>query len=404
MKRGPLAIVFVYVVVELLGMSLILPLLPFYAQQFAASPILIGLLGAANALAQVIGAPFIGRLSDRYGRRPLILLGTLATAAGFVMLGFARSLWLVFASRILDGLLGGNVALAQAYITDVTDEKNRAKGLGAIGAAFGIGFIVGPAVGGLLARWGVAVPSFAAAGLALVNFAWVLAALPESLSAERRAALKLNPSPPVSAAAMLAAMRRPVVGPLLHTRLFYALAFGVFQASFALWASQRLGLTAQTTAYVLAYVGFLSVLVQGLAIGPLTRRFSERTLIVAGLAILGASLLAWGFVPNLALLLVVTVPTAFAAGVLNVALTSALTKATAREDVGGTLGLATALQSLTGIVAPLLGGLLLQKVGTWSLGVFAAVILAWLATFAVRRVRPAPASPAAVAPLTAPAA
>ncbi|HSV92603.1 MAG TPA: MFS transporter, partial [Desulfobacterales bacterium] len=228
--------------------------------------------------------------------------------------------------------------------------------------------------------------------------AWVLAALPESLSAERRAALKLNPSPPVSAAALLAALRRPVVGPLLHTRLFYALAFGVFQASFALWASQRLGLTVQTTAYVLAYVGFLSVLVQGFAIGPLTQRFSGRTLIVAGLAVLGASLLAWGFVPNLALLLVVTVPTAFAAGVLNVALTSALTKATAREDVGGTLGLATALQSLTGIVAPLLGGLLLQEVGTWSLGVLAAAILAWLATFALRHVRPAPALAAMRAP------
>ncbi len=395
MKRGPLAIVFVYVVVELLGMSLILPLLPFYAQQFAASPILIGLLGTANALAQVIGAPFIGRLSDRYGRRPLILLGTLATAAGFVMLGFARSLWLMFASRILDGLLGGNVALAQAYITDVTDEKDRARGLGAIGAAFGIGFIIGPAAGGLLARWGVAVPSFAAAGLALVNFVWVLAALPESLSAERRAALKLNPAPPISVAALLAALRRPVVGPLLHTRLFYALAFGVFQASFALWASRRLALTAQTTAYVLAYVGFLSVLVQGFAIGPLTKRFSERTLIVAGLAVLGVALFAWGFVTNLALLLVVTVPTAFAAGVLNVALTSALTKATARDDVGGTLGLATALQSLTGIVAPLLGGLLLQEVGTWSLGVFAAAILALLAAFAVRRVRPAPALAAA---------
>ena len=390
MKRGPLAIVFVYVVVELLGMSLILPLLPYYAQQFAASPILIGLLGTANALAQVIGAPIIGRLSDRYGRRPLILLGTLATAAGFVMLGFARWLWLMFASRILDGLLGGNVALAQAYITDVTDEQNRARGLGTIGAAFGIGFIIGPAAGGLLARWGVAVPAFAAAGLALVNFAWVLAALPESLTAERRAALKLNPAPPVTAGALAAALRRPVLGPLLHARLFYALAFGVFQASFALWASRRLGLEAQSTAYVLAYVGLLSVLIQGFAIGPLAKRYSERTLIVAGILVLAASLAAWGFVPNLWLLLVVTAPTAFAAGVLNVALTSALTKATAREDVGGTLGLATALQSLTGIVAPLLGGLLMQEVGTWSLGVFGAVVLAWLAVFAARRIRPAP--------------
>jgi len=390
MKRGPLAIVFVYVVVELLGMSLILPLLPYYAQSLSASALLVGLLGTSNALAQVIGAPIVGRLSDRFGRRPLILVGALATAAGFVLLGFARSLPLLFASRVLDGLLGGNVALAQSYITDVTDEKARAKALGIIGAAFGIGFVIGPAAGGFLSRWGVAVPAFAAAALALVNFVWVLVALPESLTPERRAALAVSPRPPVTAAALLAELRRPVVGPLLTPRLFYALAFGIFQSSFALWASRRLGLEAQQTAFVLTYVGVLSVLVQGLAIGPLTRRFTERTLIVAGIPILGASLLGWAFVPNDPLQLAVLAPTALSAGVLNVALTSTLTKAVARDDVGGTLGLATALQALTGIASPAIGGLLLQAIGPWSLGALAAVILAGLAVFAACRVRPEP--------------
>ena len=392
MKRGALPILFVYVVIELLGMSLILPLLPYYARSFSASALLVGLLGTSNALAQVLGAPLIGRLSDRFGRRPLILVGALATAVGFVMLGFAQSLWLMFASRVLDGLLGGNVALAQAYITDVTDEKARAKSLGIIGAAFGIGFIIGPAAGGFLSRWGVAVPAFAAAGLALVNFVWVLAALPESLTPERRAELAVNPRPPVTAAALLGELRRPVVGPLLTSRLFYALAFGIFQSSFALWAAARLRLEVQQTAYVLAYVGVLSVLVQGVAIGPLTRRFSERTLIIAGLPILGASLLAWAFVPNVALLLVVLAPMALSAGVLNVALTSSLTKAVARDDVGGTLGLAASLQALTGIAAPAIGGLLLQQVGGWSLGVLGALILAGLAVFAARTIRaPVPA-------------
>ena len=391
MKRQPLAILFVYVVVELLGFSLVLPLLPYYAQQFVASPLLIGLLGTSNALAQMIGAPFIGRLSDRWGRRPLLLVGTAASLVGFVMLGLAKSLPLIFASRILDGLLGGNLALAQAYITDVTDEKSRAKSLGILGAAFGIGFIIGPAAGGLLSRWGYWVPAFAAAGLSLVNFVWVLAALPESLTAERRAELAVRPRPPVTAGALVAALRRPLVGPLLHTRLFYSLAFGIFQASFALWALKRLGFASQSTGYVLAYVGLLSVLVQGLAMGRLTSRFSERTLIIAGLALLAASLLAWGFVPNLWLLLVVLAPTALAAGVLNVALTSALTKASSREDVGGTLGIAASLQSLTGVVSPVLGGFLLERVGSWSLGVLAALITAWLATFAVRHIREAPA-------------
>lgn len=397
MKRGALPILFVYVVIELLGMSLILPLLPYYARSLSASALLVGLLGTSNALAQVLGAPLVGRLSDRFGRRPLILVGALATAVGFVMLGFARSLWLMFASRVLDGLLGGNVALAQAYITDVTDEKDRAKSLGIIGAAFGIGFVIGPAAGGFLSRWGVAVPAFAAAGLAFVNFVWVLAALPESLTPERRAELAVNPRPPVTASALLAELRRPVVGPLLTTRLFYALAFGIFQSSFALWAAARLRLEVQQTSFVLAYVGVLSVLVQGLAIGPLTRRFTERTLILAGLPLLGASLLAWAFVPNVALLLVVLAPMALSAGVLNVALTSSLTKAVARDDVGGTLGLATSLQALTGIAAPALGGLLLQQVGGWSLGALGALILAGLSVYAARGIR-APAAAAAAAP------
>jgi MFS transporter, DHA1 family, tetracycline resistance protein len=396
MKRGALPILFVYVVIELLGMSLILPLLPYYAQSYSASALLVGLLGTSNALAQVLGAPLVGRFSDRFGRRPLILIGALATAVGFVMLGFARSLWMIFASRVLDGLLGGNVALAQAYITDVTEEEDRARSLGIIGAAFGIGFIIGPAAGGFLSRWGVAVPAFAAAGLALLNFIWVLAALPESLTPERRAALVLNPRPPLTAAALVTELRRPVVGPLLTTRLFYAFAFGIFQSSFALWASQRLGLAAQQTAYVLAYVGLLSVLVQGIAIRPLTRRFTERTLIVAGLIILAASLASWAFVPNLILLLVVLAPMALSAGVLNVAITSTLTKAVVREDVGGTLGLATALQGAASVAAPAVGGLLLQDVGGWSLGVLGAAVLAGLAVFAAAAIRaPKPAAAAA---------
>jgi DHA1 family tetracycline resistance protein-like MFS transporter len=383
-KTGPLPILFVYVVVELLGYSLILPLLPYYAKTFGGAPLLIGLLGASNAVAQIIGAPFIGRLSDRYGRRPLLILGLAASLVGFVMLGLARSLALIFLSRIVDGLLGGNIALAQAYITDVTDEKSRAKGLGMIGAAFGIGFIIGPALGGWLSQWGYAVPAFLAAGLCLVNLIWVLAALPESLTAERRAALAMQPRPPVTAGALFAALRRPKVGPLLHTRLFYSLAFGLFQSSFALWALYRLGLQPQSTGYILAYVGLLAVLTQGLAIGRLTARFSEKQLALGGVVVMTVALLAWGFVPNVPLLLVVLAPLALAGGTLNVVLSSLLTKSVSPDEVGGTLGLAAATQSLTGVIAPTAGGLLIQEVGPWSLGVVGALIMAWLISFVWR--------------------
>jgi len=383
-KPSPLAILFVYVVVELLGYSLILPLLPYYARTFGGSPILIGLLGASNAVAQIIGAPLIGRLSDRFGRRPLLIVGLAASLLGFILLGLARSLAVIFLSRVVDGFLGGNIALAQAYITDVTDEKNRARGLGIIGAAFGIGFIIGPAAGGFLSRWGYAVPAFAAAGLAMINLVWVLVSLPESLTPERRAALAIRPRPPITAQALFQALRRPKVGPLLHIRLFYALAFGIFQSNFALFVLYRLGLQSQSTGYILAYVGLLAVLVQGLAIGRLTARFAEKQLIFGAVAVMAVSLLAWGFTPSVPLLLVVLAPLALAGGTLNTVLNSLLTKSVSPDEVGGALGLSAALQSLSGVVAPALGGLLIQEIGPWSLGVVSALVMAWQVSFVWR--------------------
>jgi DHA1 family tetracycline resistance protein-like MFS transporter len=383
-KRSPLPILFVYVIVELLGYSLILPLLPYYARTFGGTPLLIGLLGTSNAVAQIIGAPFIGRLSDRFGRRPLLILGISASLVAFVMLGLARSLTVILISRVVDGLLGGNIALAQAYITDVTDEKSRAKGLGIIGAAFGIGFIIGPATGGLLSQWGYAVPAFAAAGLCVLNLIWVLLSLPESLTAERRAALAMRPRPPITARALFEALRRPKVGPLLHTRLFYGLAFGLFQANFALFALYRLGLQSRSTGYILAYVGLLAVLVQGLAIGRLTARFAEKQVVLAGVAVMATALLAWGFTPNVPVLLVVLAPLALAGGTLNTVLNSLLTKSVSPDEVGGTLGLSAALQSLSGVIAPVAGGLLIQEIGPWSLGVVGALIMAWLISFVWR--------------------
>ena len=197
MKNTRLLTIFLIVFIDLLGFSLILPLLPYYAESYGATPTVVGLLVASYAAAQLFGAPLLGRLSDRFGRRPVLLLSVAGTSAGFLLLGFADPLgrWLaglvapnaanafiiglLFLSRILDGLTGGNITVAQAYITDVTDEQNRAKGLGLIGAAFGLGFIIGPAAGGALSRFGYNLPAFVAAGVSLINFLMILTLLPE---------------------------------------------------------------------------------------------------------------------------------------------------------------------------------------------------------------------------------
>lgn len=414
-SRSPrLASVFLVVFVDLLGFSLILPLLPYYAEAYGAGAALIGLLVAAYAAAQFIGAPILGRLSDRVGRRPVLLVSIAGTLVGFLIMGFAPAiaeglaaplglartaglvLALLFLSRLLDGLTGGNISVAQAYIADITDEKNRARGLGLIGAAFGLGFIIGPAVGGSLATFGYNAPAFAAAALAALNLIMVFLFLPESLNAERRLELKNRPRASFSFSALREALRRPQLGPLLQVRLFFGLGFAMFQTIFVLFAQARLGLDVQTTGFVLTYVGVLAVVVQGGGIPMLTRRVDEVRLIVVSLGIMAVALFGWALTPTLAALVVVVTPLAIAGGILNTVINSAISKAVERDEVGGTLGLSAALESLSRIIAPIVGAWLLQDVGAWAPGVVCGVLLAWTTVFAIRRVSSRPIAPTPV--------
>ncbi len=210
--------------------------------------------------------------------------------------------------------------------------------------------------------------------------------LPESLSPERRADARRNPGTRFSFRLLGEALQRPCVGPLLQISLLYSLAFTLFQSNFALYAKTRLALDVQATSFVLTYVGILSVLVQGFAIGKLTARFRERRLIFTGTIVLALALLGWAFAPNVWTLLVVLAPTALAAGVLNTVLASQLTKVVRREETGGTLGLSASLQTFAQIVAPGLGGVLLENVGTWSIGVLGALIMAWTISFTRHKV------------------
>ncbi|MGQ9586281.1 MAG: MFS transporter [Anaerolineae bacterium] len=385
--RRALTLLFLFVFVDVLGFSLILPLLPYYADSFGATPTVVGFLLGANALTQLIGAPILGRLSDRYGRRPLLILSIAGTVVSFVLLGLARSLWMLFLSRILDGLLGGNISLAQAYITDVTNDKDRARGLGLIGAAFGLGFIFGPALGGTLSAGGnYALPAFAAAGLAFVNLLGVLVWLPESLPPEERAAWADSPRAAVTAQALWEALGRSCVGPLLQTQLFVALAFSTFETIFSLFAQKRLALDARATSYVLTYVGVLVVLVQGVGIRWLSSRFRDKQLVFGGAALLAVSLLAWALTPTLPVLLVVLAPLAVASGTLRVAVSSALTKSVYPEEVGGTLGLAASLNSLARVISPTVGGFLLGSVGPAAPGILGALLMAWVVYYVWRAV------------------
>ena len=362
------------VFIDLLGFSLILPLLPYYAKTFNANQTTTGILIASYAVMQLIGAPILGRLSDRFGRRPILLLSVFGTFLGFLLLGFANALWMLFASRIIDGLTGGNLSVAQAYISDVTDAKNRSKGLGMIGAAFGLGFIIGPVTGGLLSQWGYAVPAFAAATISFLNLILIYAWLPESLTEEKRSQMT-EKRPAITLNALLVAFQRPFTGSILITRFFFGLAFAIFQTIFSLYALAKFNLTARDTGFVLTYVGVLSVIVQGFLVGRLTNRFREDTLITASVVLMGVSLLGWALAPSLLWLYIIMTPTALSGGLLNTLLSSTLTKAVEPQEIGGILGLSAAVESSTRVIAPILGGILLQQIGTWAPGAFGAVVM-----------------------------
>jgi DHA1 family tetracycline resistance protein-like MFS transporter len=403
-KTARLINIFLVVFVDLLGFSLILPLLPYYAERFGATPAVIGLLTASYAAASLVGAPFMGRLSDRFGRRIILLLSVAGTFIGFLLLAFAEPighslaslaastainifvLGVLFLSRSVDGLTGGNITVAQAYISDVTDDKNRAKGLGLIGAAFGLGFIIGPAVGGLLSKYGYGVPALVAAGLSFLNLISIFFFLPESLSEERRLAIRDQKRPPLTIKALGVALNRPRVGPLLHVRFFFALAFSMFQSIFSLYAAFKLHLTSQATGYVLAYVGVLSVLIQGVGVGLITKRFRENPIIITSMWLMLFGLAGWAITPNLPVLLIVMLPLAMGGGMLNTVINSAISKAVSRQEIGGTLGISTSLESVSRVIAPSAGGFLLQNLGAWAPGVISALLMVWAILFTYRRI------------------
>ena len=284
---------------------------------------------------------------------------------------------MLFVSRIIDGLTGGNLSIAQAYITDVTDAKSRSQGLGLIGAAFGIGFIIGPVAGGVLSQWGYAVPAFTAAGISFANLILIYAWLPESLTKEMREKMP-EKRPAVTPGALLSALRRPFTGSLLITRFFFGLAFAILQTIFSLYALLKFNLNARDTGFVLAYVGVLSVITQGFLVGRISNKVRDDILIITCVGVMALTLLGWGFAPSLPILLLIMAPNSMAGGILTTMLSSTLTKAVAPHEIGGILGLSASIESSTRIIAPTLGGFLLQQVGTWAPGLAGAIIMSGL--------------------------
>ena len=360
MKKSPLVILFVTVFIDLIGFGIVLPLLPFYAEHFGANALLVGLLSTSFSLMQFLFAPVWGRLSDRVGRRPVILMGLLGSSISYLTFGLAQSLPILFLSRILAGIAGANISTAQAYIADSTPPEQRAKGMGLIGAAYGLGFTVGPAIGGLLSQYGYAIPAFFASALALANFgaAWWL--LPES---RNRSGQPHQAERGLNWQRLRTGLQHPELGIFLILFFIATFAFANLEATFALMTARKFGFDARANGYLFAYIGVLITIVQGGLTGRLARRFGEKRLISVGLfcMIFGLGLLPYS--PGLKSLLLVLVVLVGGHGATNPSVSSLISQSASTEDQGGILGVAQSLASLARILGPVWGGFTFDAFG-----------------------------------------
>jgi len=374
-KRSPLLPIFLIVLADILGLTIILPLLPFYAEKLGASPTAVGLLVSAYAFCQLLSGPFLGRWSDRVGRKPLLIVSQLGSFASRLLLAGAGSLWLVYAARIIDGLTAGNLVIAQAYISDVTEPENRTRSFAIIGISFGIGFLVGPAISGALSGFGLAVPILLSAALSGLSILATIFLLPDT-----RPTVEEGPSGPAGRRLSLLGwsqyaeyFARPGLSRLLLEFFCFVMAFATFTGGLALFLERRLTwhghpFGAREVGFVFAYAGFLGILVQSF-LGKLVRRFGEPWLVAAGFGSMAVGYGLLAGVHDLPLLLVAGVFSSFGTGVLRPALTSQVTQAVARNEQGVVLGLNTSLQSVAQIVGPAIAGLLIDHrlLGAWAL-------------------------------------
>jgi MFS transporter, DHA1 family, tetracycline resistance protein len=380
MKKTPLLLIFLIVFIDLLGFGIVIPILPQYAlSEFKTSEFTVGLLVSSFSLMQLLFTPLWGRLSDRYGRKPILIVGLICTVASYMLFGFAHSIILLFASRLLGGIGGANISAAQAYIADVTPVQERAKGMGLIGAAFGLGFVFGPVIGGLLSRYGYAMPGFAAAGLSFVALMGAIFLLPES----RQVGTEPATTRGFSVAAFAKAFRRPVVGLMLA--LFFLITFGYanIYATFPILATRRFGYGDHEVGYLFGYLGLIGAITQGGLIRVLSKRFNERALFLTSAVFMMAGLAAIPLSSSTLVLHLVLTVLALGSGVITPMCLGMISRNADPREQGGILGMNQALGALGRTLGPVWGTFAFQSFGpvwpffTGGIVMFAVVVIAW---------------------------
>ena len=360
------------VALDMVGFGIVAPILGRYADRFGASGLQVGLLFASFSLAQMICAPMLGRLSDRVGRKPVIIVSLIGTAVGSFVTGIAGALWVLFVGRIIDGASGASIAVAQSAVVDLGKPEQRARMLGLLGMAFGVGFVVGPALGGLAALGGPHVPFFVASGLAAANAIAAVIRLPETSTTVRQ---------PRSPSRRVRQVNRFIV-----IGFFSALPFAGFEATFSLFGGARFDLTEGSTAAVFFAIGLAMSLVQGMLIGPLTKRFGSTRLLQSGLVLVACGLGVLGGASVWVVLVVALALIVIGSGVSNPSLTTLVANSAPADQRGEVLGFQQSAGALARVIGPPLAGLSFDRVGIgapYSLGALVfliAIVASWQLT------------------------
>ena len=384
MFSGPLLSVFLIVAVDVLGLTIMIPLLPFYAERMGASPFQVGWLIGIYAACQLVSGPILGRWSDSLGRKPLLIASQIGTFIGFIVTAFAPNLWVLFLARAIDGATAGNLSLAQAYIADVTRPEERAKSFGIIGIAFGLGFLIGPAVSGILAGFDYRLPIFAAAALSATSVVTTWLLLPAVTPGGAEGPATARRLSVFDWRAYAAYFAQPRLSSRLWQFALFALGFAMFVSGMPLvlerrltWAGQPFG--PEQVGYAWALAGIFGVLWQGPALGRLVRRFGESRLNLAGFIGYASGYALMAFVASIPMLVVATAVLSMGS-LVRPALTSLITHAAPRDEQGAVLGLMQSVNSFASIIGPVIAGLLIQQglLTVWGLAA-AATALAGLA-------------------------
>ncbi len=362
-NNGALLTVLLIVFVDILGFTIMIPLLPFYAESLGATPFVVGMLSSIYGLCSLIAGPILGDLSDRYGRRIVLLLSQIGTCIGFIILALSKTLWVVFLARIIDGITAGNMTVAQAYISDVTEPKNRTRAMGLIGASFGLGFILGPAISGVLVHYGVAAPIWASAALSFLSIVGTSLFLkdvkkPNENKKGAGAFEQLKKS--------FHLLNTPVLKECFILFFIFSTAFSLYMTGLALYCERALHwqghpFTAKEVGLLLSYVGIISLCIQLFLMGYLVRKLGEVKIMLLGFFCTMIAMVIMGFAPLLSIFLVGISVNAFGNAILRPSIAGMLSKSASPAHQGLVFGLNQTLMSVAQIVCPLISGYMIEK-------------------------------------------